>query len=727
MSRHRGVRNMDADEFEDDDSYGSSASSYVEETSLSRSMENYIYKRGGGGHTPKMGHFVLGRTPSVPEEEEEEGDETGLRRMRPRSDSETSSGSNSNPFEDLQKEDQVRLADCLEEILDIVGESMPENLVKEAIVRCDFNKEVALNTLLNNPIGHSGKQRRQKRKRSPKTNEEKMDIEQSGTSQTQRQMETSSNSKPASPPKSTSKMDYKDIPTIRTEKEQERNKKTLLKPVLPNQADSQRSRSQSPAVSSPNESGRATPVGAAAASIRSTPSSNSLVKMSQMSMRKAKIDPMEEYKKEREQEKDLLNLVVVGHVDSGKSTLMGHLLYTLGSVNSKTMHKYEQDSKKLGKQSFAYAWVLDETAEERERGITMDVGQSRFETPTKSVTLLDAPGHKDFIPNMISGAYQADVAILVVNSTRGEFEAGFEAGGQTREHALLVRSLGVTQIVVAVNKLDTVDWSKDRFDDICARLRGFLKTVGFRDSDVTYVPCSGFTGDNLREKSDNLGWHVDGPTLLEAIDAFRPPERLIQKPFRMSVSDIFKAQSSGFACAGRIESGYVQKDDKVLIMPLTEVATVKSVMASESSSQQCAFAGDHVSLGLVGPDQNNLSMGMVICDPSKPIPVSKHIKARIVVFNVEVPITKGYPVVFHYGSVQTQAVIKKLLATMSKSTGEVAKKKPRCIAKNCNAIVEISIDSPICVEQYSNIKELGRFMLRAGGKTIAAGIVTDIY
>jgi elongation factor 1 alpha-like protein len=184
------------------------------------------------------------------------------------------------------------------------------------------------------------------------------------------------------------------------------------------------------------------------------------------------------------------------------------------------MHKYEQESKKVGKQSFAYAWVLDETAEERERGITMDVGQSHFTTPTKSVTLLDAPGHKDFIPNMISGAYQADVAILVVNATTGEFEAGFEAGGQTREHALLVRSLGVSQLAVAVNKLDTVDWSKQRFDDVVGKLRHFLKSVGFRDSDVTYVPCSGFTGDNLISASTNLIWH-EGPTLLQAIDKFR--------------------------------------------------------------------------------------------------------------------------------------------------------------------------------------------------------------
>lgn len=181
-------------------------------------------------------------------------------------------------------------------------------------------------------------------------------------------------------------------------------------------------------------------------------------------------------------------------------------LPSLGSVSSKVMHKYEQESKKLGKQSFAYAWVLDESNEERERGITMDVGQNRFETKTKNVTLLDAPGHKDFIPNMIIGAYQADVAVLVINATRGEFEAGFESSigglGQTREHAMLVRSLGVSQIAVAVNKLDTVNWAKDRFDDIVSKLKPFLKQVGFKEADVTFVPCSGFTGDNLIKNSE---------------------------------------------------------------------------------------------------------------------------------------------------------------------------------------------------------------------------------
>ena len=516
MARHRDVRNLDADEFDDDfDSYGSSyGSSYVDELQLSTSVErDYMYRRGsGGGHTPKMGHF-MGRRDSSDEEEA-----AGGRRIRARSDSETSSSSNSNPFDDLDPEDKRRMAACLEDILDIVGESVPEHVVKEAIVRCDFNKEVALNTLLNNPVGHgmSGGRQQRRRRVSPRPSvgaepdegasgssvaavAEPVPIRSSGAAEAV--IKTSAAATGGALRKNNA---YKNIPTVVTAAPAA---VARLNPA--EQQQDPRSRSQSPSVA--DQGGRGTPVG------KAPTSSSSSTPQQRVQMRKSKLDPLEEYKKERcgGQNKDLLNLVVVGHVDSGKSTLMGHLLFTLGTVGSKVMHRYEQESKKVGKQSFAYAWVLDETSEERERGITMDVGQSRFETPSKAVTLLDAPGHKDFIPNMISGAYQADVAILVVNATRGEFEAGFEAGGQTREHALLVSS-----DPVGAEIRYTVDGSQQRFEEIAGKLRQFLRTVGFKESDVTYVPCSGFTGDNLAKASEKLSWHK-GPTLLEAIDNFR--------------------------------------------------------------------------------------------------------------------------------------------------------------------------------------------------------------
>ncbi|CAB0009047.1 unnamed protein product [Nesidiocoris tenuis] len=435
----------------------------------------------------------------------------------------------------------------------------------------------------------------------------------------------------------------------------------------------------------------------------------------------------ETYKTERGDMKEQLHMVVTGHVDAGKSTLMGHVLYKLGLVNSKIMHKYEQESKKLGKQSFIYAWILDETGEERSRGITMDVGQSKFETKTKIITLLDAPGHKDFIPNMITGAAQADVALLVVDSTRGEFETGFESGGQTREHALLVRSLGVSQLCVVVNKLDTVDWSEARFKEICSKLGTFLKQAGFKEKDVTFVPCSGLSGENLTERTkvpEITKWYK-GPCLVEVIDQFQCPTRPVAKPLRISVNDVFKGTGSGFCVSGRVETGMVAVGDKVLVLPQNEMALIKAITMDEMPSQS-SYAGDYVNLTLANFDQQNIAIGYILCDPAFPVPVTSRFEARVVIFNITVPITRGYPVVLHMQCLSEQAVITKLTAQLNKSTGDIVKKKPRCLTKNSNAIVVIETSKPICVELYRDMKELGRFMLRVGGVTIAAGLVTNI-
>ncbi|XP_027981119.1 HBS1-like protein isoform X2 [Eumetopias jubatus] len=390
--------------------------------------------------------------------------------------------------------------------------------------------------------------------------------------------------------------------------------------------------------------------------------------------------------------KQLLNLVVIGHVDAGKSTLMGHMLYLLGNVNKRTMHKYEQESKKAGKASFAYAWVLDETGEERERGVTMDVGMTKFETATKVITLMDAPGHKDFIPNMITGAAQADVAILVVDASRGEFEAGFETGGQTREHGLLVRSLGVTQLAVAVNKMDQVNWQQERFQEITGKLGHFLKQAGFKESDVAFIPTSGLSGENLitRSQSSELTKWYKGLCLLEQIDSFKPPQRSIDKPFRLCVSDVFK--------------GITLHDEPV----------------------DWAAAGDHVSLTLVGMDIIKINVGCIFCGPKEPIKACTRFRARILIFNIEIPITKGFPVLLHYQTVSEPAVIKRLISVLNKSTGEVTKKKPKLLTKGQSALVELQTQRPVALELYRDFKELGRFMLRYSGSTIAGGVVTEI-
>uniref|UniRef100_A0A2K5IH55 Tr-type G domain-containing protein n=1 Tax=Colobus angolensis palliatus TaxID=336983 RepID=A0A2K5IH55_COLAP len=424
--------------------------------------------------------------------------------------------------------------------------------------------------------------------------------------------------------------------------------------------------------------------------------------------------------------KQLLNLVVIGHVDAGKSTLMGHMLYLLGNINKRTMHKYAQESKKAGKASFAYAWVLDETGEERERGVTMDVGMTKFETTTKVITLMDAPGHKDFIPNMITGAAQADVAVLVVDASRGEFEAGFETGGQTREHGLLVRSLGVTQLAVAVNKMDQVNWQQERFQEITGKLGHFLKQAGFKESDVAFIPTSGLSGENLitRSQSSELTKWYKGLCLLEQIDSFKPPQRSIDKPFRLCVSDVFKDQGSGFCITGKIEAGYIQTGDRLQAMPPNETCTVKGITLHDEPVDWAA-AGDHVSLTLVGMDIIKINVGCVFCGPKEPIKACTRFRARILIFNIEIPITKGFPVLLHYQTVSEPAIIKRLISVLNKSTGEVTKKKPKFLTKGQNALVELQTQRPIALELYKDFKELGRFMLRYGGSTIAAGVVTE--
>ncbi|KAI8826459.1 P-loop containing nucleoside triphosphate hydrolase protein [Chytriomyces cf. hyalinus JEL632] len=472
------------------------------------------------------------------------------------------------------------------------------------------------------------------------------------------------------------------------------------------------------------------PAGSATSS--QAPVSNASIKPAPLpSVAKGKrINVVQEYAK-RNLEKSSLNLVVVGHVDAGKSTLMGHLLYLLGEVNERTMKKYERDAEKMKKGSFCFAWVLDETEEERSRGVTIDVGMSYFETQLHRFTILDAPGHRDFVPNMISGASQADVALLVIDSGAGEFEVGFELGGQTREHALLVRSLGVGQLVVAVNKLDTIHWSESRFYEIKEKLTFFLLGAGFKKDKLTFVPCSGFTGENMIEcKSQELLAWYEGPTLRECLDALQPPVRLLEKPFRLPVTDYFKGGSAAggggsLSVSGRIEAGTLQIGDAITVMPLGEHGAVKAI-ESNNEAIKWAVAGDNVVITLNGIDVQQISIGNVLCAPQSLVPVADAFQVKIVTFDIAIPLTLGVPIVLHHQSASTPGIISKLVSILNRASGEVIKKNPRALPKNVTAIVDIKLDKPICVELAKESRELGRVMIRSGSTVVAAGIVTEI-
>ncbi|KAI0722989.1 hypothetical protein C8Q76DRAFT_793974 [Earliella scabrosa] len=438
-------------------------------------------------------------------------------------------------------------------------------------------------------------------------------------------------------------------------------------------------------------------------------------------------------------EKRSLSMVVVGHVDAGKSTMMGRLLYDLGRVDEKKRVANERGSAKMGKSSFSWAWELDGTQEERERGITMDIALQTLTTPHRVITILDAPGHKDFIPNMISGASQADSALLVVDAAVGEFEAGFDRGGQTREHLLLVRSLGVSQVIVAVNKLDQVEWSKSRYEEICDLLKPFLAQSGFHPSKTRFVPVAAMEGVNLAQrepKSCALFTWYQGPTLVELLDVLDPPTRDINAPLRFPISNVFKGSTSGIAVSGRVCGGIIVAGERLRIVPGDESATVKAI-DSDGESLPWAGAGSNVNLTLTGVDPISLNIGSVLCRPGQIVPLVSSFTAKIIVFDIQIPITAGTSIELFHHSRDVPASISRLVSVLDRSNGSVVKRKPRVLTKNMSAEVEISLRSstysgpasralPIPLEAFSVNKEMGRILLRRAGETIGAGVVLEL-
>ncbi|KYO19043.1 HBS1-like protein isoform X1 [Alligator mississippiensis] len=686
MSRHRNVRGYNYDEdFEDEDLYGQSVE---DDYCISPSTAaQFIYSR---RDKPSMLAEPLA---------EEYGHEDA---------EEPASYFTSN--HQLTGVDQARLYSCLDQMREVLAESVPEQVMVEAVLNSKFDVQKALDLVL-----------AQDSKGNTKAKNECTVI-------------TGKATKGKSRDSQSTRIESEVVPKVAkmtvSGKKQSMGFEVPCVVAEENGHGASASEKRPPSEDTSVTSGLVETVSKSALPSQTTQVSEEQsaapTPVKKSSKMKQQIDVKAELEK-RQGGKQLLNLVVIGHVDAGKSTLMGHLLYLLGNVNKRTMHKYEQESKKAGKASFAYAWVLDETGEERERGVTMDVGMTKFETKTKVITLMDAPGHKDFIPNMITGAAQADVAILVVDASRGEFEAGFETGGQTREHGLLVRSLGVTQLAVAVNKMDQVNWQQERFQEITSKLGQFLKQAGFKESDVAYIPTSGLGGENLVtkcESSELTKWYK-GKCLLEQIDYFKSPQRSVEKPFRLCVSDVFKDQGSGFCVTGKIEAGYIQVGERLLAMPPNETCTAKGITLHDEPVDWAA-AGDHVSLTLTGMDIIKINVGCVFCDPKEPIRVCTRFRARVLIFNIEVPITKGFPVLLHYQTISEPATIRRLLSVLHKNTGEVTKKKPKFLTKGQNALIELQTQRPVALELYKDFKELGRFMLRYSGSTIAAGVVTEI-
>ncbi|WFD31829.1 hypothetical protein MSPP1_002869 [Malassezia sp. CBS 17886] len=443
-----------------------------------------------------------------------------------------------------------------------------------------------------------------------------------------------------------------------------------------------------------------------------------------------------------------MGLVVVGHVDAGKSTLMGRMLHEFGHMSDRDHQQHARNSAKIGKGSFAYAWALDSSEEERTRGVTIDVAQDTFRTEKGLFHLLDAPGHQDFVPNMISGAAQADAAVLVVDASLGAFEAGFGARGQTREHATLLRSLGVQQVVVVVNKLDVVAYSAERFDEIRAQLEPFLAHCGFDlSTSVQLVPCAAAAGENLlrRTPAGALGAWYHGATLAEALDRLRQPPRQYDAPLRLPVANVFRsgaaAISSGLGVAGRIVSGLVQVGEPVRPLPGDETAVVKGALAvvrqltpaieCEGNSVRWAAAGSSVTLYLTHIEPNQVNIGSVMCAPTAPIPLCTATLVQVLVFQPTYPLVNGTAVELYHHSADIPAQIVELVALLDKSSGEVVKGKPRVLPHSATALIRVALGGAVGrgggypMEEFRQNKEMARLLFRMNGETVAAGIVVE--
>ena len=427
-----------------------------------------------------------------------------------------------------------------------------------------------------------------------------------------------------------------------------------------------------------------------------------------------------------------LNLIVTGHVVHGKSTSMGHFLFDLGVVDQRMIEEFAKESEKTGAgDSFKYAWVLDQLKDERERGVTIDLAFQRFETPKYFYTLIDAPGHRDFIKNMITGASEADAAVLVVSAKKGEEDVALNTGGQAREHAFLLYTLGVRQIVVLINKMDdqTVKYSEQRFNEAKQDVQTLLRNVGFirtpaDEGKIEIIPVSGWTGENLVKPSTNMPWYK-GPSLFQVLDKFVEPPKPIDKPLRLPVQDVYTITGVGTVPVGRVETGKIKVGDTVSIMPEGLTAEVKSIETHHTQMQE-AMAGDNIGFNLRGVAKGDFHRGSVLGPSNAPPTIAKEFKAQIIVVFHPTAIAAGYTPVLHLATSQTAATISELVAKIDPRTGQATEEKPKTLKTGDSAIVKITPLRPIVAETFKEFPELGRFALRDSGSTVAAGIIQEI-
>jgi elongation factor 1-alpha len=419
------------------------------------------------------------------------------------------------------------------------------------------------------------------------------------------------------------------------------------------------------------------------------------------------------------EQKPHLNLAFIGHVDHGKSTLVGRLMYETGAVDPHVIDEYRKEAAAQGKATFEFAWVMDSLKEERERGVTIDIAHQRFDTAKYYFTVVDCPGHRDFVKNMITGASQADAAVLVVAAPDGVM-------AQTREHVFLARTLGVNQLIIAINKMDatTPAYDEKRYNEVKDEVGKLLRMVGYKVEEIPFIPTSAYAGDNLIKLSDNTKFYK-GPFLLDALNGLKQPQKPTNLPLRVPVQDVYTISGVGTVPVGRVETGVMKKDDKIIFQPAGVAGEVKSIEMHHEEVPE-AFPGDNIGWNVRGVSKKDIRRGDVCGHVDKPPMVAKEFKAQIVVLQHPSAISVGYTPVFHCHTAQIACTLTAILAKLDPKTGAVKEQNPAFIKAGDAAIVMVTPSKPLVIERVKEIPQLGRFAIRDMGQTIAAGMCMDV-
>ncbi|XP_053270068.1 eukaryotic peptide chain release factor GTP-binding subunit ERF3A isoform X1 [Pleuronectes platessa] len=423
--------------------------------------------------------------------------------------------------------------------------------------------------------------------------------------------------------------------------------------------------------------------------------------------------------------KEHVNVVFIGHVDAGKSTIGGQIMYLTGMVEKRTLEKYEREAKEKNRETWYLSWALDTNQEERDKGKTVEVGRAYFETEKKHFTILDAPGHKSFVPNMIGGASQADLAVLVISARKGEFETGFEKGGQTREHAMLAKTAGVKHLIVLVNKMDdpTVHWSLERYEECKEKLVPFLKKVGFNPKkDIHFMPCSGLTGSNLKDPVPECTWYTGLP-FISHLDSLPNFTRSTDTAVRLPIVDKYK--DMGTVILGKLESGTISKAQQLVMMPNRHTVEVLSLLSDDVETDD-ATPGENLKLRLKGIEEEEILPGFILCSPDNLCHSGRTFDAQIVIIEHKSIICPGYNAVLHIHTCIEEIQITALICMVDKKSGEKSKTRPRFVKQDQVCIARLRAAGVICLETFKDFPQMGRFTLRDEGKTIAIGKVLKL-